>query len=55
MLQFTYNYVYIPRLYDALPDEVRAIRGYKNMWQRAALKKFDYANRFNSPEEYFAV
>ena len=40
-------------VYNALPAEIRAIRGYKRYV--SALKKFVYANKFYSQDEYFAV
>jgi hypothetical protein len=45
--------VCVPTLYNALPAEIRAIRGYKRYV--SALKKFVYANKFYSQDEYFAV
>jgi hypothetical protein len=45
--------VCIPRLYNALPEEIQTIRGFKK--SVAALKRFVYANKFESAEEYFAI
>jgi hypothetical protein len=43
--------VCVPTLYNALPEEIRAIRGYKRYV--SALKKFMYAKKYYSLDEYF--
>jgi hypothetical protein len=43
----------VPTLYNALPEEIRAIRGYKRYV--SALKRFVYAIKYYSRDEYFNV
>jgi hypothetical protein len=44
--------VSVPKLYNALPVEIRNIQNFGKFV--TALRKFLYANRFHSAEEYFA-
>ena len=43
----------IPRLYNALPEEIRAVRGFKKYV--AALKRYLYEKKFYSSDEFFAI
>jgi len=45
--------VSVPTLNNALPEEIRAIRGYKRYV--SALKKFVYEKKFYSQDEFFYV
>jgi hypothetical protein len=45
--------VCVPTPYNALPEEIRSIRGYKRFI--SALKKFVYEKKFYSQDEFFGV
>jgi hypothetical protein len=45
--------VCIPKFYNALPEEIRAVQGFDKIVRQ--LKKFVYEKKFNSAEEFFNV